>query len=352
MQGRQLSSRLVHFDLLRVISIFAVIVLHVAASNWSVAPVRSAQWAWFNIFDSLVRFCVPVLLMISGALLLDSIKEIGFRALLRRYIPHILIALFIWSFLYAAANLASLYFSSRELLLKSFISEFMFGHYHLWYLYMLIGLYLVTPFLRKIVESTALTKYYLLLWLVFSVLLPAIQDIPLVRPAAQLAKQLQLHLVMGYSGYFVLGHYLRSVKLRPRSEVFIYILGILGLIVTIAATQMVSVRLGKADGRFYDNLKPNVVVTAIALFVFFQQRVSHFSFSEKSRSRIASLSDSSFGIYLEHDFLLLLLSKLGITTMLFSPVLSVPLLSLLVFLGSWLVIILMRKNKFLRKYAT
>lgn len=65
-------NRVIYFDYLRIISVFAVIVLHISGQNWNGTDVSSFEWNVFNAFDSLTRWCVPVFVMISGALFLDK----------------------------------------------------------------------------------------------------------------------------------------------------------------------------------------------------------------------------------------------------------------------------------------
>lgn len=77
-------------------------VIHVAADNWNAADVRSFEWQVFNFYDSLVRFGVPVFVMISGALFLKPDKDIPVKKLYSKYIFRIVIAFVFWSFIYAA----------------------------------------------------------------------------------------------------------------------------------------------------------------------------------------------------------------------------------------------------------
>ena len=65
-------NRVIYFDYLRIISIFSVVVLHMAGQNWKTSDVNSFNWGWFNLVDSLVRWGVPVFVMISGALFLEK----------------------------------------------------------------------------------------------------------------------------------------------------------------------------------------------------------------------------------------------------------------------------------------
>ena len=91
--------RIVYFDYLRIIAIFAVVVLHFAAQNWDNIDVSSFEWQVFNLYDAVAAWGVPVFVMISGALFLG--KELTLKKLYGKYILRIVTAFFFWSVLYA-----------------------------------------------------------------------------------------------------------------------------------------------------------------------------------------------------------------------------------------------------------
>ena len=66
------NGRILYFDFLRIFATLAVMVLHVAAQNWYGTSVPSFEWQTFNFFDSIVRWGVPIFVMISGALFLNK----------------------------------------------------------------------------------------------------------------------------------------------------------------------------------------------------------------------------------------------------------------------------------------
>lgn len=75
-------NRIAYIDWLRSIACFAVVVLHVSGGQeWFSAKEVSFEWTIFNLYDSLVRWCVPIFIMISGALFLNPEKEIGIHKL-------------------------------------------------------------------------------------------------------------------------------------------------------------------------------------------------------------------------------------------------------------------------------
>lgn len=61
-----------------------MMLLHVASYNWYRVPVTSTEWQVFNAYDSLVRFCVPVMFMISGSQLLNPTKEFSLKRFLQK----------------------------------------------------------------------------------------------------------------------------------------------------------------------------------------------------------------------------------------------------------------------------
>lgn len=79
--------RTIYFDYLRVMATLAVIMLHMSAQNWYVSDVNGYNWQVFNLYDSIVRWGVPVFVMISGALFLK--KGIVFKSnIYKIYFPN------------------------------------------------------------------------------------------------------------------------------------------------------------------------------------------------------------------------------------------------------------------------
>ena len=74
--------RVIYFDFLRVLATFAVIVLHLSAQHWADTDVFSNAWLAFNLYGGIVRWSVPIFVMISGALFLW--REVSISAILKR----------------------------------------------------------------------------------------------------------------------------------------------------------------------------------------------------------------------------------------------------------------------------
>lgn len=159
------SKRVVYLDYLRIFSTFAVIFLHVSAQNWYSASVFSTEWQILNFYDSLVRWAVPVFVMISGALFLS--KEISIRTLYLKHVLRMIIAFVVWSFVYAICQKGGYDFSEHKVM-------WLAGHYHMWFIPMIIGLYIMIPIIKYIVRDEKITHYFLILAAMFSFLLPTL----------------------------------------------------------------------------------------------------------------------------------------------------------------------------------
>lgn len=84
---------------LKIISSFAVIVLHVSAQRWSKFDIYSTNWMITNIYNSIFRCAVPLFIIISGAIFLN--KEINIKKIYSKYILRLVIAYFFGGIIYA-----------------------------------------------------------------------------------------------------------------------------------------------------------------------------------------------------------------------------------------------------------
>ncbi len=212
--GRTIDGRLAYADLLRAAATIAVITLHMAGSQMGAVDVTSSAWSVFNVYNGLVRWCVPVFVMLSGMFLLDPKKgeRLSHTAL---RILRIFIALVVWAAVYALANHVATGGALSWAGFKSALWSAVLGntHYHLWFLYMIIGLYLVTPILRAFVRgaSRADFHYFFLLTFVVAFLLPTLLRFRPSQTVSLYLNRLNIHMVLGYVGFYVAGYYLKAI---------------------------------------------------------------------------------------------------------------------------------------------
>lgn len=338
MSARQ---RIEYFDVLRAIAIVAVIVLHTAASRWYELPPSSSSWRALNIYDSIVRFCVPIFFMISGALFLRPKQNVTIRSIWRKSIPRLLLAFGVWSIFYVVwrAFGPTGFGNSREVL-----AQLLLGYYHLWFIYALIGLYLVTPLLRTIAADRKIAWYFVALAAVFASFVPMLMEAPVLGPVvAEVVDKAQLHLVLGYSMFFVLGHLLNTATLSRTVLLWCLTGGIAGIAVTAFGTAWLSIVQGKNTVFFYQYLTPNVAIVAVAVFCSAKYWGERYSLSAGWRRVIGPVSAYSFGIYMVHPFFQELLATYGVNTALAHPMFSVPLVALAILIPSLLASLVVRR---------
>ena len=157
--------RVIYFDILRIVAIFFVVFVHLAAQHWADVDVSSRAWFAFNLYCTTGKWSVPIFVMISGALFLG--RDVSISSILKKNVARIATVFLFWSACYALVDLVF-----RHAPLSVVLSQLITGHYHLWFLYMIVGLYLLIPLLRPIAQNETLMRYFLMLALIFTFLLP------------------------------------------------------------------------------------------------------------------------------------------------------------------------------------
>ena len=323
-------NRTIYFDFLRVLALFAVIFIHIDGKDLRVTDINSFEWNVLEFYHGgLVKWAVPSFVMISGALFLskdDTLKKIFSKNIFR-----IATAFIFWSFIYAIRD----YVKTGNMFHA--LSQFIVGHYHMWFLFMIIGLYMIVPFLKKITASEFLMKYFLVLSLTFAFVIPdAVNMIMLFSEKYGLFFKkyfvgFHMHFVLGFTGYFVLGYFLSNIFISKTTEKIIHILGILGL----SATRIMSVN------------NVNILLETISVFVFFR---FHYPKSEMLIKLFRLLSQYTFGAYLVHPAVIRFLFTLMCNHISFNPLFSVPLIAAIVFIISFIISAILNHIPVLRKY--
>ncbi|WP_409303078.1 acyltransferase [Peribacillus sp. SCS-155] len=352
-----MQNRVVYADLLRVIATMAVIIIHVSAVGFDDLNPTSFEWNVLNIYDSIVRWCVPIFVMLSGMFFLNIKRDISVKSIYFKSIIRILTALLVWAFIYEFYK-KILY--KQEPLDTNFLYETLLSiiqgntHYHLWFLYMIIGIYIIAPILRVFIRNAKKSdiEYFLLIAFVFSSLLPTLGHFYPFNLISPFLENFDVNVVLGYVMYFVAGYYFSRFDLSKSLTRVIYTLGIFFAFFTILATVQISVQKGAPDVFFYKYLRANVFFTSIALFIFAKNILNKREFRQPNLRIIYTLSKYSFGMYLVHDMIRTLLMKAGFFNITFNPVFSIPLLAICIFILSFIAAYLIRKIPYIGERIT
>ena len=208
--------------------------------------IKSYGWNVCNIYDSFVRYSVPIFVMLSGTFFLDNSKPLPWQKLAKKTF-RLITAFIFWSACYAIVGIVRKYgFSISGHMIIEFIGRVMQGSYHMWFLFMIVGLYLVTPMLREITKDRKLSWYFVALWFIFWGCTSYIVRIPTYgKYFSKIFNNIGIHTVLGYSGYYVLGYLLSTTRFSKKSKICIYIFGLLGFFGTFIGTGLLSRYLGR-----------------------------------------------------------------------------------------------------------
>jgi surface polysaccharide O-acyltransferase-like enzyme len=339
-------------DLVRVISIFFVVVIHVASpiyTDWKELP--RSDWMAGIIYNSIARVSVPLLFMVSGYLLLSRQEDI--RSFYLNRVRKVIFPLMVWSVIYLMwqnGGYANFTFFNA---LKAMTYEILKGpaNYHLWFVYTLLEIYLFVPALRSFVRfADETTLWYLAgIWLAFGPALDYLEHSYLNFDTA-----VDLKFFSQYFGYFYLGYVLGRLNVSRRAAAFAGLSYVFLTIYTIVATYRWSeVRQGYLD--YYHNyLRLNIVLMTISIFFWLKYVGENLGARLNIRALgwARGLSTSTFGIYLVHALALTIIRKgvLGfqLTELSGSPYVMIPVLAALVFIVSYLVIAILQRIPYLR----
>ena len=143
-------------DLIRTVAIIGVILLHSANDltsqqmNWF----EIVRWNTVTVYQSIGRLGVPLFLLLTGALLLQPSKltePIG--VFFKKRVARIALPFIFWGAIYFAWDFLVVHkIGTLPITQSNIIQGILTGpYYQFWYLYLLLGLYLVTPILRAVI---------------------------------------------------------------------------------------------------------------------------------------------------------------------------------------------------------
>ena len=143
-------------DVLRVLATCAVVLMHVLTGATDVTDasiVPEYRSLLLSVMD-LVTWCVPIFLMISGYLFLNPERTLTYSVMIKKYCRRIALAILLFGVPYAASELVVAEKSFRIMMIPEALKMTLTGHTwsHMWYLYLILFLYLITPLLKKVLQ--------------------------------------------------------------------------------------------------------------------------------------------------------------------------------------------------------
>jgi len=285
-------------DAARWMAAFAVVLLHCAAFPLTtVAPYGSADWQWANLYDAATRWCVPVFVMISGALLLDPDKREPFSRFYKKRASRVLPAIVFWSVFYLCWGALMYHLDGVPMDAAAWLRKATSGepYYHLWYLYMLVGLYLFAPYIRALYARCTFRQRAAAVTAIF--VLAVLQT--LHRELNAGGYGFFLTWFLPYISYFIAGRMMFDGQLRLPQPGLV-------LLLTVAATAVGVSTLSTIDALnvyFYDTFSLTVPLMSLAVF--------QLILNARSIPRFTALARLTFGVYLAHPVFLDIAKRTG-----------------------------------------
>lgn len=143
-------------DVLRVLATCSVVLMHVLTGATDVTDasiVPEYRSLLLSVMD-LVTWCVPIFLLISGYLFLNPERTLTYPVMIKKYCRRIALAILLFGVPYAASELVVAERTFRIRMIPEALKMTLMGHTwsHMWYLYMILFLYLITPLLKKVLR--------------------------------------------------------------------------------------------------------------------------------------------------------------------------------------------------------
>lgn len=360
--ANQKNQHIVWLDVVRFIAMFTVVCCHCTDPfNFypGTAPNIGEIKLWGAIYGAALRPCVPLFVMITGALLLPVRGEAS--TFYKKRIPRVFYPFLIWSVLYnlfpwitgllglsPEVVLDFFPYAGEDVMRQSFAVSleyiltipfnFSILAVHMWYIYLLIGLYLYLPVFSAWVEkaSERAKLMFLLAWGV-TLLLPYYYQFVSVYLWGTCSWNSfgMLYAFAGFNGYLLLGHYLRNLDWSLKKTLAIGIpMFAVGYAVTFFGFRHITALPEYTDEMlelFFTYCSLNVVMMTIPVFMLAKKAKVN---SERMRKALANLTVCGFGIYMIHYFFT------GPSVMLVRAIdvpiaLQIPVASVVAFAVSW-----------------
>ena len=328
--SNQKNQHIVWLDVVRFIAMFTVVCCHCTDPfNFypGTAPNIGEIKLWGAIYGSVLRPCVPLFVMITGALLLPVRGDAS--TFYKKRIPRVFYPFLIWSVLYNLfpwiTGLLGLNpqiildffpYAGEEVMRQSFsvsleyilMIPFNFSilAVHMWYIYLLIGLYLYLPVFSAWVEkaSERAKLMFLLAWGV-TLLLPYYYQFVsnYLWGTCSWNSFGMLYAFAGFNGYLLLGHYLKNLEWSLKKTLTICIpMFAVGYAVTFLGFRHITALPEYTDEMlelFFTYCSLNVVMMTIPVFMLAKKVKVN---SERMKKALANLTVCGFGIYMIHYF--------------------------------------------------
>ena len=341
-----MKERIQYLDIIRIVATVGVLCNHIPLAAIHLFDKQATDIDRFLVNGNVHVMHPAVLLfvMVTGALLLQPERIIDYRKILTKYVWRMVVILalvgtaFAWMEIYFTDKHFALYQIPQALV------NTLGGHTwkHMWYLYMLIGLYLITPLLKAGINqlSTKNLDWLIGIGFFFTSIIPAIQQY------SDIEIGIKFPIASNYVFLMLLGYRLSCISL---GKIRLWVSAIIIFIAIFMVFGYMEYVLGYMSLKWLSDYKSPIMILYSAI-IFISIKELPYDFSRFLKKGGAKFSKDSFGIYVFHMLWVNIIYKVvkfnpiehGLWTLI--PVLVV------VTLLTWGTTIIFRKIPYVGKY--
>lgn len=281
-------------DLLRIVSCFTVILLHINFYYFQNIYMDASSSKIFlveHFINIVTRFSVPCFIMISGAFNLKRKENVNFLYFYKKSFVKIFLPLLFMIFLLSLIYLTQHNYSISSLFERFYRCDF----YNTWFMYMLFFIYLLTPFVVIIKNNISKKCFYfisifLLVWAFIS------------QATTIYSNAYSSGLIISYLGYYLIGNviYEKSLELN-KSKIMSIIISCLMILITFFYRYFIRIDYRYSVDPYTNFFSPTIIIYSICVFYFFCNL--------KLKLNLSKLSGYTFYIYIFHTVIYLFIFK-------------------------------------------
>ena len=316
--------------LLRILAAFAVIVIHTRSMTFYETNI-------YNFVHACMLWSVPVFFMITGYIFI-GVKKISDFSSIKNNVIKFVVVLFTLGFFYA---ICQRFFETRNFTVMLFINSFcdvLKGNLfdHMWYIYAIIGIYLILPMLSLFVNSNKKNLYILLvLTAVLGIIIPDICKMLNISTSFKLP-------IGNYAFYVLAGATIKEISVDKLKVLRNISLLIIPLYILIYAYNIFVYDV------FYASYT-SILVASLSVSVFI---ICAYSFRNLNTNIIInSISECTWGIYLLHPFFIHVIVKLfKFTITPYNQLIFYPLSCIFIFLISYVATLILKNIPIIKRF--
>ena len=343
--------RILYLDALKILAALFVVFNHYC---FVINPSSHFSKILFTVLFTTCKVAVPIFIMVSGALLLGkktSYKDVFIKRIFRVFVPLVIISIIYVFFYYDGLN-----FNNIFSFIVAIFTEYDINYipYWIWYLYMLMALYIMTPFLQKMLKGFK-EKDYKVFFIIFLIAVGIFNTIGPLSSVFGETKNINSHFMGNLFtiaiGYYVWGYYVSKMKIDQKKVKYAWIILLVSL---LAGMLFVNYAVYNKGFEYNDVIDWSVIFVALpsaSLFLIVKYYLKNYNKSKIS-SLIVVASNSSFGIYLTHVFLFDYLQKISFikNILAYNTIIGCIVMVLIAFVSLTILFYFLRKISICRKF--